>query len=426
MRIVLLSAEYWPIPGGVGDYTQRLGAALAHRGHAVNVWTLREQRLVALDPTDPHNQITASFGRTNWGWGCWQAIADAVQQAQPDVLHIQYQTGAYAMHPAINLLPWRLSRSPRQPTLVITAHDLLLPYLFPKAGPLRNWVTRHLFEDSDATIVTNPDDLAQLVDGQEMPATRRTSAANIPRFTGRLRITPQLIPIGSNITVHPPTNYDRAAWRARLGIAPDETLVAYFGLISATKGLDVLLDAFERLPERFRLLIIGGEAPAAQDRAYAASLRARIAGPQWHGRVIITGQCPEQEVSAHLLAADMAALPFGDGASFRRGSLLAALAHGLAVVTTTIETPDQAPQNHRATEPRIPSLLLPTLIDQQNVALVPIGDPNALAARIQQLDADPALRERLGNAGRTLVGAFSWEAIATRHLDLYHDLLHTS
>jgi glycosyltransferase involved in cell wall biosynthesis len=362
------------------------------------------------------------------------------------------------MHPAINLLPWRIGRLPQPPRVVVTAHDLLLPYLFPKAGFVRNWVTRRLLDDSAATIVTNSDDLACLVGSQPIP-----SPANAARFTGRVKTIPQLIPIGSNIAVDPPAGYDRNAWRARLGITPAETLVAFFGLISPTKGLDVLLDALQRLPERFRLLIVGGEAPAAQDRAYAAELRARIAGTAWRGRVIITGQCPEQEVSAHLLAADLAALPFGDGASFRRGSLLAALTHGLAVVTTAPQnreprtenrepkTKNQEPRTENQepatigtsadrTENREPRTIgqartitqfnsapaLPALVDRQNVALVPIGDAQQLAARIQQLADDPALRARLGAAGRGLANAFTWEAIAARHHDLYTDLLHRS
>jgi glycosyltransferase involved in cell wall biosynthesis len=452
MRIALLSAEYWPTPGGVGDYTQRLGAALALRGEQVAVWTLREQRLVALDPNDGRNPI-AAFGSADWRWNCWPAITNAVQRIQPDVLHIQYQTGAYGMHPAINLLPWRIGRMPQPPRVVVTAHDLLLPYLFPKAGFVRNWVTRRLFEDSAATIVTNPDDLACLAGSQSMP-----SPTNVTRFTGHVKTTPQLIPIGSNIAVDPPAGYDRNAWRAHLGIMPEETLVAFFGLISPTKGLDVLLDALQRLPERFRLLIVGGEAPAALDRGYAAALRVRIAEPAWRGRVIITGQCPEQEVSAHLLAADLAALPFGDGASFRRGSLLAALAHGLPVVTTEPQNQEPRtknqeprttePQNCGTAEPRIairadrtenrePRTIaqtrtitqpnatpaLPALVDLQNVALVPIGDAQQLAARIQQLADDPALRARLGAAGRVVAGAFTWEAIAASHHDLYADLL---
>ncbi|MBK9942888.1 MAG: glycosyltransferase [Kouleothrix sp.] len=110
--------------------------------------------------------------------------------------------------------------------------------------------------------------------------------------------------------------------------------MAYFGLISRTKGLETLIDALGRLPSTVRLLLIGGAATTAEDRAYAAAIERQIAERGLGTRVQRTGHCAPAEVSAYLLAADIAALPFSDGASFRRGSLLAALAHGLPVITT--------------------------------------------------------------------------------------------
>lgn len=411
MNIVLLSAEYWPTPGGVGDYTAQLGAELALTGHAVTVWTIQSGQLVALDPTARHHVVEA-YGPARWDWSCWRAVIQALQQIQPDVLHIQYQTGAYGMHPAINLLPWRIRRLAKRPRLVVTAHDLLLPYLFPKATLVRHWVTHRLLEDCDAAIVTNPDDLAALVGPPG--AVTNTAAETTARFTGELKTSPLLIPIGSNIAVQPPEDYDRMAWRANLGVQPEELLIAYFGLISPTKGLDGLLDAMLLLPAGFRLLIIGGEAPAPQDRAYAAALRARIATPELQERVIITGHCAEAQVSAHLLAADMAALPFADGASFRRGSLLAALTHGLAIVTTSPQTPVNT------------NSVVPVLTDGVHVRCIPIGDSPALAAALQALAADPPLRVRLGQSAHALASLFSWPTIAAQHQDLYQHLLRSS
>jgi hypothetical protein len=39
------------------------------------------------------------------------------------------------MHPAINFLPWRLRRTQNRPAVVVTAHDLLPPYLVSKGRP---------------------------------------------------------------------------------------------------------------------------------------------------------------------------------------------------------------------------------------------------------------------------------------------------
>jgi glycosyltransferase involved in cell wall biosynthesis len=238
-----------------------------------------------------------------------------------------------------------------------------------------------------------------------------------------------LIPIGSNIPVAPPPEYERAAWRTRLGVAPDETLVAYFGLISRSKGLHVLLDALAQLPASFRLIVVGGEATQPQDRAYAAEIRHQIEERGLHERAVITGHCAAEEVSAHLLAADIAALPFADGASFRRGSLLAALAHGVPVITTIDErrtttdertrTKNREPRTDAASSMRYTG----ELTDNDNVSLVPPEDPAALAAGIERLAGDAALRARLGAGGRGLAAQFSWESIAERHEALYQQLL---
>jgi glycosyltransferase involved in cell wall biosynthesis len=52
--------------------------------------------------------------------------------------------------------------------------------------------------------------------------------------------------------------------------------------------------------------------------------------------------------------------------------------------------------------------------------LVPAGDPDALAAALQRLRADPELRRRLGAAGRERVAErFTLSALRTAHLELY-------
>ena len=406
MRIALLSAEYPPQAGGVGDYTARLGAALVDRGHEIFVFTIINDRsqIIDLAGSNPDLQSAICNLQSNWGWKSWRAVRAVLEHNRPDILHIQYQTGAYGMHPAINLLPWRLRRLRRRPHVIVTAHDLLLPYLFPKAGPLRRWVTRRLLADADAVIATNEQDYAQI-------DRERSNVLD-------------LIPIGSNIAVAPPPSYDRAAWRAGLHVANDQTLLAYFGLISHTKGLGVLLDALVRLPPNIRLLVIGGAASAPEDRAYAERIQQRIAAHGLASRVTITGHCPAEQVSAHLLAADLAALPFSDGASFRRGSLLAALAHGLPTVTTQPQEPrtgtrrvNREPIDHQSVLSS--QFSVPRLQDQKNVLLIPPSDAQALAGAIVRLAHDPELRERLAAGGRMLAQQFAWPAIAQRHEALY-------
>jgi glycosyltransferase involved in cell wall biosynthesis len=89
-------------------------------------------------------------------------------------------------------------------------------------------------------------------------------------------------------------------------------------------------------------------------------------------------------------------MPYVDGASFRRGTFMACLAHGMPTITTQPSTP------------------LPQLRDGENIRLVPPEDPTALAAAIRELAADPALRSRLSTGALALAEGFRWDKIAAQ------------
>jgi glycosyltransferase involved in cell wall biosynthesis len=271
---------------------------------------------------------------------------------------------------------------------------------------VRCWITRRLARDADAVVVTNAADAATL----------RAPACGV--------VVPyrhvHLIPIGSNIPLAPPSAYERQAWRARLGADDNTFLVAYFGLLSRSKGADVLLDALRRLrqadePRRdVRLLLIGGAATTAPDRAFAAEVAQQIARSGLHEAVIRTGHVSEQEVSAHLLASDAVALPFREGASLRSGSLLAALGHGCAVVTTAPPAGMSGPAD------AVAELLHP--VDGEHLLLVPADDSAALARALRRLADDTALRDRLGAGARALSARTGWEGIAQQHEQMYRQV----
>lgn len=384
LRVTLLSGEYPPRQGGVGDYTFRLGQALAAEGVEVAVLT---GRWAVAHPL-PWGKLLPLV--EDWGWGMWREVLKAIGELPPDILHIQYQAAAFGLHPAVNFLPWRLRGCRRRPKVVVTFHDLRVPYLFPKAGALRNWAVKKLAVGSDAAILTNQEDFERA------------------RRWGRARA--YLIPIGSNIPCRLPPGYSREAWRTSLGVAPGDALLSYFGLLNASKGVEVLFRALRRLldgGERVKLLMVGGGTGESDpaNRAYAARMDA-LAGELELGEALIwTGFVPPQEVSAHLLASDIAVLPFREGASLRRGSLMAALEHGLAILSTR------------------PRSLSPELVDGGNIALVPPDDPAALAEGIERLIRDTDLREGLGEGAKELSARFSWEAIARENLRVYGEVL---
>ncbi len=368
--------------GGVGDYTREIGLALRDLGSEVHVLAPKLARPV------PGLAVQPVVER--WNWGCWGTLLGLVRQQQPDVVHVQYQAAAYGMHPAINFWPWRLRRiGASRPRSVVTFHDLKVPYLFPKAGPVRRWVVNELARRSDAAITTNREDFETLSNAIEM--------------------LPALIPIGSNIAPVPPADLNRDAWRSQWGAGPDDLLLCFFGFINDRKGVDTLLHALHTVVSdpptagKVTLLFIGGRTGASDPTnvAYLARIDALISELGLEDHIHWTGYIPAEQVTASFVGADLCVLPYRDGASFLHGTFHAALAHGAPILTT---------------QPRV---YLPELIHGQNVFLVPPDEPSALAAAIGQLAANPQLRQKIGAGARALAGQFRWDKIAADTLELY-------
>ncbi len=388
MRIGIITGEYPPLEGGVGDFTRELSRTLHAHGHEIHILTGGERATTPTREDDLHiyRQIAS------WDWGSYPKITRWARQIAPDVLNIQYQAAAYQMRATINLYPrWQRRRLPAP--VVVTYHDLLPPYLFPKAGPLRQWAVWQLASHADGVITTNGPDYTRLITALEQdkrPPTR-------------------LIPIGSNIAPKIPTNYDRDAWRARYGIAPDALLIGFFGFLNRSKGVEALLDALAQLQNAglpAHVLFIGGRTGSSDptNAAYAAEIEARAEALGITARVHHTGFITPTEVSASLLASDICALPYRDGASLRRGTLHACLAHGRPIITTT------------------PQSAVDELQHGKNVHLIPPEDATALAEAIRTLWEAPEMREELGKGAAALAQEFSWERIAARTAEFFRSL----
>jgi len=398
MRIIFVTGEYPAMQGGVGDYTRRLSQALGELRVDVHV-------LTHADAGGDHLRLPASAYEPTVhpileraDWSLWGITTRLIAELRPDIVHIQYQSAAYALHPAVNWLPWRLRLLRRRPRIVTTFHDLRFPYLFPKAGPLRWQAVLALARGSDACVITNATDWRRLAG---------TSLAS--------RLHP--IPIGSNIACQPPEGFDRARQRARWGVGPGEWLLAYFGFLNPNKGGETLVRGLAELVRGgwpAHLLMVGGQVGSSDptNAAYLVYIQSLISELSLETRVHWTGFTAAEEVSANLLAADCAVLPYREGASLRHGSLMAALAHGLPIVST--ELPDAALAGPGP---------FPALRDQESARLVPPDDPVRLAAAVVEVMSDSALRQRLAQAAQALAQHFRWDTIARRHLEMYQSIL---
>src|SRR5258708_32127481 len=152
MRIGFVTGEYPPMQGGVGAFTRELALALISQGHEIAVLT--DQRV----PPDNRNGINVSCRVASWNRASLFAVRQWAQDNRLDVVNIQYEAAAFKMSQLVHFLPRLIGRTP----VVTTFHDLLVPYLFPKAGPLRYKALLSLARNSNGVIVTNLQDKQRL------------------------------------------------------------------------------------------------------------------------------------------------------------------------------------------------------------------------------------------------------------------------
>lgn len=172
--------------------------------------------------------------------------------------------------------------------------------------------------------------------------------------------------------------------------------VALVGRFSAEKNHPLLLRAVARLRrEHINLrVVLAGDGPdraAIQQQAAHLGLSDQI---EFAGYVDMKDLLPR--VHAVTLCSRIENLPL---------SLLEAMAWSRPVVATRVGgVPD-------------------VVVDSVTGFLVPSDDEKALADRLRQLAESPALRARMGEAGRQRVERdFVWSAGVDRHLDLYRQL----
>ena len=124
---------------------------------------------------------------------------------------------------------------------------------------------------------------------------------------------------------------------SRAWLPAAEPCVVHFGQIRPRKGLEDFLACHDQLltmPTRSKFMVIG--ARVAKFASYFDAMTAEIR----HRNITLLTEVAADEVSDRLAGSWIALLPFPNGASFRRGSMLAAAACGVPIVTRTgIDTP---------------------------------------------------------------------------------------
>ncbi len=235
MRILLVTGKFPPEPCGVGDYTARLAAELARRGHEVGVFSSKsglggremDPEILAKPLADATERVpptiflgerggtrsvasvSVSREAERWDGRDIGVLLEEARRWKPDVLHVQYQSSGFHDRAAVAMLPRRLAGSGGC-RMAVTFHELAGPVRWLPAAARRLWLLPMLWS-ADAVIVCNE--------------RHRRLLARVPGVARRL----ERIPLPANIDRV--EGVDRAAVRRELGVGEGEFLLARFGFL---------------------------------------------------------------------------------------------------------------------------------------------------------------------------------------------------
>ena len=190
-----------------------------------------------------------------------------------------------------------------------------------------------------------------------------------------------------------------SGFRRQYGIGADEFVALYAARFQAFKNHAMLLDAFARLVRTHPAarLVLAGSGPL-RERVERQAAELGIAD-----KVLLLGEVPYADLPAVYAAADVKVIA-SDYESFCFAAI-EGMATGLPVLTTDCAW-------------------VPRLVGDGAGIVVPAGDAAAFAAGLQRLADNPALRQRMGAAGRQQVlERHTWPASAEKLLQLHRRLL---
>lgn len=307
----MITGEYPPQPGGVSDYCEQLAKALSLAGDQVHVWTAP-----TVEPSPPaDDSIIVHRLESHFGIDALRSLGDLIQACPPPrrVL-VQYVANAFGCR-AMNVPFCIWLRRYRADPVWVMFHEYAYRMGW-RARPAVNLLgaVTHVM----GSMAANRADRIFV----STPAWEK----RLPFRRGEA-IPPTWLPIPSNLPVRV-EEAAVAATRQRVLGKRVGTIIGHFGTYSPLIRpiLAQILPALLRpYPDRTCLLV------GRDSDDFAREVAARY--PEFAHRLVATGGLSRMEASTHLKACDILVQPYPDGATSRRGSLMAGLALGLPIVT---------------------------------------------------------------------------------------------
>ncbi len=399
MKALLLTNEYPPhIYGGAGVHVEFLSRELAQL-MPVEVRCFGDQ-----DVTEGQLRVRG-YGVDDSGFTAPAPLRPVFGAMQRDLAFAATNVDANVVHchTWYTHLGGILIKQAYQVPLVITTHSL---------EPLRPWKREQLGGGYDATCWVERTAL-KMADAivAVSQGTRADVLAHFDVDPARVHV----IHNGIDASLYRPTAATDAL--THYGIRLDQPYVLFVGRITRQKGIIHLVRAIPEIDPAAQVVLCAGapDTPeiAAEMEAAVAAVQARRPGVIWVQEMVPRDAVVQLYTHAAVFCCPSIYEPFGI-------INLEAMACGTPVVASAVGGIPEVVVDGET------GYLVP--LEQQSESPFEPVDParfsRDLAAAINRLLADPALRVRMGEAGRRRVEErFTWSAIARRTADLYQQLV---
>lgn len=220
----------------------------------------------------------------------------------------------------------------------------------------------------------------------------------------------KVIPPGVDTSHFYPIPSDEA--KAAIDMSASERMLLFVGRIEPLKGVDILIKAMASIRRDCGdqdcpniLTIIGGDPEASQEMMTAemTRLQAICRDLGMDDVVLFLGKRSQDTLPYYYSAADVLVMP-SHYESFGMVAL-EAMACGTPVVASQVGG------------------LAFLVQDGITGYVVPDGEPNLLIERLTTLIRDDQLRKKMGDQAAILAQNYSWDRIAERIVNVYHDLI---
>lgn len=401
-KVLVVTAAFPPMKAGEADHAYRICTQLAQKGADVHVLTTKGSQL----PKDA--SFVVHDHMRDWSWRDLLRLRSVVKSCAPDVILLIFIGWIYHEHPMITFAPTVCKRAVPG-VRVVTLFEYFSSWVPGRCsivtriirggiarlagGNTVNYEYGTLLRDSDAIVTLSGKHTKALA---SVDPTVEKKTWLIP--------PPPLLKIASG-----EASTIRSVTRSRIGIAPDDFLIAYFGYIYPPKGIETLLKAFQLVVEQApqaRLILVGGVvAQKYPDQPnYAEDMEALPAQLGISDKVTWIGAyaTDSEEPSQYLYASDACAFAHYHGVYLNNSSFAAAAAHGLPIIATR------------------PPWVEEPFVDGENLIFCAPKDPEDMASSLLRLMRDPILQERLRNGSFELARRwFSWDMANTRFLEAF-------